>query len=111
MIPPMTSPDTPRTVALAGHEFAVKELTDAQALHLNRYLRIFRQDTVEFEARSEAVDRVFKILHTCFIDPEQFELLTELEEAGEVELKDLVAIARPQEASEATVVKRRGRPR
>jgi hypothetical protein len=120
MIPLMTSPeDRPerrtKTIPIAGHQFLVKELTDTQIMHLNRYARILSGENVATDMKSEAMDRMFTIVHSCFADPEQLQFLIGLEEAGDVRLRDLTVLATAnfseEEASAPVVVRRRGRPR
>lgn len=118
MIPAMTEPieDAPRErrtlpVTLGGHEFIVKQLTDVQAMHLARHARLLTREDVSGEAKLEAADRMFSIIHSC-VDPEQVPFLIGLEESGEVELRDLVIFAKAfQEEAPQPVVRRRGRPR
>lgn len=100
-------------VTLGGHEFMVKKLTDVQLMHLARHARILTLDNVGYEAKLEAMDRMFLILHSVIPDPEQVQFLVGLEEAGKVDLGELTAIARIfMEAQQQTpVVRRRGRPR
>jgi hypothetical protein len=119
MIPPMTEPQdrTERrttTVPIGGHEFLIKELTDVQIMHLNRYARILAADNVAFDAKSEAMDRMFTIVHNCVMEADQLQFLIGLEENGDVTLRDLVVFAKAftePAAAEPTVVRRRGRPR
>ncbi len=120
MIPPMTEPQdrTERrttTVPIGGHEFLIKELTDVQIMHLNRYARILAADNVAFDAKSEAMDRMFTIVHNCVMEADQLQFLIGLEENGDVTLRDLVVFAKAfnekSETTEPTVVRRRGRPR
>jgi hypothetical protein len=112
----MTNPDERRLlpVTLAGHEFTIKELTDVQIMHLNRHARILSREGTTGEARSEAADRMFTILHNCVADPADLDFLVGLEENGDVTLRDLVAfvnVSNRQEAEPPAVVRRRGRPR
>lgn len=120
MIPPMTQPEDraerrTTTVPIGGHEFLIKELTDVQVMHLNRYARILASDNVAFDAKSEAMDKMFSIVHNCVAEAEQLQFLIGLEEEGEVTLRDLVIFAKAfnekPETTEPTVVRRRGRPR
>jgi|KBSMisStaDraftv2_1062788.scaffolds.fasta_scaffold494423_2 hypothetical protein len=120
MIPHMTQPEDraerrTTTVPIAGHEFLIKELTDVQVMHLNRFARILAADNVAFDAKSEAMDRMFSIVHNCVVEAEQLQFLMSLEEEGEVTLRDLVIFAKAfnekPETAEPAVVRRRGRPR
>jgi hypothetical protein len=120
MIPSMTQPEdrAERRVApvtIAGHEFLIKELTDVQVMHLNRFARILAADNVAFDAKSEAMDRMFSIVHSCVVEADQLQFLMGLEENGDVTLRDLVIFAKafnePAATAEPTVVRRRGRPR
>lgn len=121
MIPVMTFPlpeDEPQRIAvvtLGGEEFKVRQLTDAQGMHLGRYAQILISDNVDRDAKLKAMSRMLAILHSALIDQGQVERLIELEEEGKVSLRDLLIFDKTftdQESEPApTVVRRRGRPR
>ena len=99
-------------VTLAGHEFFIKEMTDVQAMHLARHARLLTRGDVSGEAKAEAAERMFDIIHSRVLDPEQLTFLIGLEEAGEVDLRALTVFASIfQENAPQPVVRRRGRPR
>jgi hypothetical protein len=118
----MTLPDTedeatePRvlTVTLAGHEFQIKELTELQVMLLARCARLLSKDNVGWDAKSEAMDRMFNILHSRLVNQEQLSFLEGLEEQGDVSLRDLQEFVKAfnvQDKPAEPVVRRRGRPR
>lgn len=123
MIPVMTFPDFPEeeprrtaVVPLGGENFTIRQLTDAQAMHLGRYAQILISDNVERDPKLQAMNRMLAILHSALVDQGQLERLIEMEEEGKVTLKELLVFDRKfreeEEAAAApVVVRRRGRPR
>lgn len=104
-----------RPVTVAGRDIHIKKLTDLQMLHMLRHAKILQKDGIDVEQKLESADRMFAILNTVVIDPADRAYLTEMEESGEIELRDLLGFVTPGEDSaepEAPVVRRgRGRPR
>ncbi len=117
MIPGMTQAERrTATVPLAGTDYEVKELTDAQIMHMGRYARILMRDGIATMDKLEAMDKMFEIVHSVILDQSLVEALIKQEEKGEVELTDLIAFSRvftgnPEEAPPAVVKRPRGRPR
>ena len=103
------------TVPLAGHEFQVRELDELQIMHLGRYAKILARDGVPNMDKIDASDRMLKILHSAVRDEAERDKLIELEEAGDVTLRDLISFSRAfrqqDEQAAPAVVRRRGRPR
>jgi hypothetical protein len=119
MIPRMTEPDTEErritTVPLAGHEFQIRELDGLQMMHLGRYAKILMRDDLTGMQKVDAADRMLRILNSSVLDESEREKLIEMEESGDVTLKDLIAFSRKfremDEPQVAVVTRRRGRPR
>lgn len=101
------------TVTLGDHSFLIKQLTDTQIMHLSRYALILQSDNVARDDKFTAMEKMFKIIHSVVEDPEELEILVDLEETGKVNLSDLVKFSRIfREGEEAPkpAVRRRGRP-
>lgn len=102
-----------KSVPLGGELFTVTEFTETQLLHMGRYARILTRDDVAREDKFDAMDKMVNILHKCVPESERPRLI-ELEENGDVSLRDMVVFARAfkeDDASQAPTVRRRGRPR
>jgi|SRR6188474_2697063 len=111
----MTEPenDNERTIPLNGRPVAVRKLTDTQMVHALRHARILQKDDVPKTVKLDSVERIFHILHTVVLKEDDQKYLTEQEEAGKIELKDLMAVVTAfgdgAEEEEKPKV-RRGRP-
>lgn len=102
-----------RVVPLNGRQIVVRELVDTQMVHLMRHSRILQKSDVPNDAKMDSVDRIFKILKTMVVQPEDQAYLVDKEEAGEISLRDLMAFinAFKDEDREPEKPKvRRGRP-
>jgi hypothetical protein len=101
-----------RTVPVGGRDIHIKNLTDLQMLHLLRHAKILEKDGIDMEQKLDSAERMFGILATIVVDPEDRSYLTKLEEDGTIELKDLLVFINGQEDdSEPEKPKvRRGRP-
>ena len=100
-----------RLVPVKGRQVVVRQLVDTQMVHLLRHSRILQKDDVPISAKLDSVERLFAILQTMIVQPEDQEYLVELEESGEVELKDLMAFMTAFQDGEPEKPKaRRGRP-
>lgn len=83
-----TSPDT-RDVPVKGRNIVVKRPTDAQFLLLARETRLAQKEATDRGRRLEAIGRVFDILESVVISPDDKDFLMEQTVAGDLELADL----------------------
>ena len=93
MIPAMTDPTPntePRDVDVRGRAITVKMLTDAQMMLLGRESRLARRQETDSERRMTAVARLFDILESVIMKPEDQEYCVDLAVKGDLELKDLM---------------------
>lgn len=101
-----------RIVPINGRSIVIRQLRDTQLVHLMRHSRILQKDDVPIPAKLDSVERMFTILKSMVVQPSDDVYLTELEEAGEIELKDLMgfitAFDGPEQPEKPKV--RRGRP-
>lgn len=96
---------------MGGRDIHIKNLTDLQMLHLLRHAKILEKDGIDMEQKLDSAERMFSILATIVVDPEDRSYLTKLEEDGTIELKDLLVFINGQESAEPEKPKvRRGRP-
>ena len=100
-----------RTVPVGGRDIHIKNLTDLQMLHLLRHAKILEKEGIDLEQKLDSADRMFAILNTVVVDPEDRAHLTKMEESGAIELKDLLVFVNSQEAEPEKPKVRRGRPR
>jgi asparagine synthetase A len=101
-------------VEVNGHPITVKKLTDLQGAHLLRYWNILNREK-GMDAQGMATERILNIIHSTIVDPMDLELIITEEEAGLIELEQLVEVVRggdDEEKSEAPAAPkpRRGRP-
>jgi hypothetical protein len=101
-----------RLVTINGRTIVIRQLVDTQIVHLNRHSRILQKDDIDIPTKLDSVDRMFGILHKMVADDNDLEFLIEQEEAGEIELKDLLAFIKVfgEEGTEEKPKVRRGRP-
>lgn len=104
-------PPGPRDVDVQGRAISVKMLTDAQMMLMGREARLARHPETDSERRMTAVARLFDILESVIIKPEDQEYCVDLAVKGDLELKDLMgfvtAFAEDEEEDQPKV--RRGR--
>jgi len=111
MTEPKTTERETRIVPINGRSIVVRRLGDAQMVHLMRHSRILQKDDVPIKAKLDSVERVFFILKTMVVQQSDKDYLTEQEEAGDIELKDLMDFITAFEEAEPQKPKaRRGRP-
>lgn len=111
MTEPTNSGRETRIVPVNGRSIVIRQLVDTQLVHLMRHSRILQKDDVAIPQKLDSVERMFAILKTMVVQPSDRDYLTELEEAGEIELKDLMAFITAFENAEPEKPKvRRGRP-
>lgn len=112
----MTNPPDPgketRIVDVRGKSIVVKMLEDAQYLILAREAREARKPDIEPERRLVAISRIFDILETAIVQPDDQEYCVDLAVKGKLTLTDLLgfinAFADEDEVAKPRV--RRGRP-
>lgn len=89
----MTNPEDPdkgtRDVPVKGRIVVVKQLNDAQLLLLGREARLASKESTEGSRRLDAIGRVFDLLESVVIKPEDKDYLMDITVRGDLELKDL----------------------
>ena len=111
----MTEPNTQgretRIVPINGRSIVVRRLTDTQMVHMMRHSRILQKDDVAIPEKLDSLERLFTILKTVVVQQSDKDYLTKQEEAGEIELKDLMGFVTAFDEAEPEKPKaRRGRP-
>jgi hypothetical protein len=101
-----------RLVLINGRTIVIRQLVDTQIVHLNRHSRILQKPDIDIPTKLDSVDRMFSILHSMVTNPNDLAFLIEQEEAGDIELKDLLAFIKvfEDEDTEEKPKVRRGRP-
>jgi hypothetical protein len=100
-----------RLVTISGRTIVIRQLVDTQIVHLNRHSRILQKADIDIPTKLDSVDRMFTILHSMVADSNDLAFLVEQEEAGEIELKDLLAFIKVfGDDTEEKPKVRRGRP-
>lgn len=100
-------------VDVNGRPTTVKALTDLQGAHLMRYYNILQREKSP-DAQAMAVERLLNIIHSTIVDPMDLELIITEEEAGLIDLEELVKVVRggdnDEESDPPAPKPRRGRP-
>lgn len=111
----MTNPDPgldTRIVPVHGRNIVVRQLIDTQMMLLNRGARLLQRSDLDRENKMATVERMFNILESVVVQPEDREYLENLMAEGKVAIKDMVgfisAFSQDQEEEKPKV--RRGRP-
>lgn len=110
----MTNPDPGREtqiVSVQGRNIVIRRLVDTQLMLLNRDSRLLQRGDLEKESKLASVDRMFTILESVVVQPEDLQYLEGLMAEGKLSLRDLLGFvsAFEEEAEEKPKV-RRGRP-
>jgi hypothetical protein len=113
-----TSPDAngreTRPVPIKGRNIDVRELTDAQLLLMSRDVRLAQREGVDKKERVGAIGRMFDILESVVVSPDDKEYLLDLVVKGNLELADMTPVLtafkdeEPEQQEKPKV--RRGRP-
>ena len=77
-----------RVVPVAGRNIVVRQLTDAQMLHLMRHAKILSSD-IENMVKLDSMDRMLKILNSVVVQESDREWLVEAQENGDLELAEM----------------------
>lgn len=99
-------------VPVHGRNIVIRQLIDTQLMLLNRGARLLQRDDLEKENKLATVDRMFTILESVVVQPEDLEYLEDLMTEGKLSLRDLLSFVSafsPDGAEEKPKV-RRGRP-
>jgi hypothetical protein len=110
----MTAPDPgreTRIVEVRGRSIVIRQLVDAQIMLLAREAKVLQRDDVPVDRKINGVDRMFRILESAVVQPEDREFLDDLMVDGELDLKELVSFVTAFNLDENEKPKvRRGRP-
>jgi hypothetical protein len=111
----MTNPDPgreTRIVPVQGRNIVIRQLVDAQMMLLNRGARLLQRDDIDRASKLATVDRMFTILESVIVQPEDKEFLENLMAEGTLSLSDLTSFvsAFNEDQSDEKPKVRRGRP-
>lgn len=98
-----------RVVPVAGRNIVVRQLTDAQMLHLMRHAKILSSDTVENTVKIESMDRMLKILNSVVVQDSDRDWLVEAQEIGDIELSEMTGWVNAFRSPNKAPAVRRGR--
>jgi hypothetical protein len=113
MTNPQDSGRETRVVPVKGRSIVVRQLTDAQMFHVMRHARILQKADVAIPDKLDSVERMLSILSKMVVQQSDRDYLRQLEEDGEIELKDLmdfIKIFQDEEPAPEKPKVRRGRP-
>lgn len=106
---------TTEMVDIKGRDVEVKPLNDAQMALMAREIRIMARGDLDNHRRLDAVARMFSILESVVVKPEDREYMDDLIIEGNLDLRELTSFvtvfgADVDGAAEAKPKVRRGRP-
>lgn len=114
MILAMTNPPDPgketRIVEVRGKSIVVRMLIDAQLLILAREARLAQNPETTSDRRLTAVSRIFDILESAIVQPEDQEYCVDLAVKGQLSLGDMTGFLNAFQDEDAKPKVRRGRP-
>lgn len=101
-----------RIVPVQGRSIVIRQLIDAQMMLLNRGARLLQRDDLDKESKLATVDRMFTILESVVVQPEDREFLEDLMAEGKLSLRDMMSFisAFNEDQEEEKPKVRRGRP-
>lgn len=102
-------PRETREVPVLGRNIVVQSPTDAQLLLLSREARLAQKEGTDSGRRLEAIARIFDILESAVVAPEDKEYLLDQVVKGDLHLSDLTGFVSAFNAPEEKAKVRRGR--
>lgn len=101
-----------RIVPVHGRSIVIRQLIDAQMMLLNRGARLLQRADLDKENKLATVDRMFTILESVVVQPEDREFLEDLMAEGKLSLRDMMSFisAFNEDQEEEKPKVRRGRP-
>lgn len=115
----MTEPTPPvdlgretQLVPVHGRQIVIRQIADAQGPLLTRELNLLRKEGTDSDRKVIAIARIFDILESVVVQPEDREFLIDLNVEGKLKLSDLFGFLTVfgEEAPKTGPVVRRGRP-
>lgn len=110
----MTIPDPGRETQLIevrGRNLVVRQLIDTQMMLLAREAKILQRDDIDNSRKMDSVDRMFRILESAIVQPEDRDFLDELIVTGDLDLEELLTFVTVFNKNQDEKPKvRRGRP-
>lgn len=99
-------------VDVHGRKVLVKKLVDTQIMLLAREAKILQRDDIGVNRKLDGIDRMFAILESVVVEPDDKAYMEDLMTSGELNLQELVTFVTAFEANddeEKPVRVRRGR--
>jgi hypothetical protein len=90
----MTTPDPgrkTRIVKVRDRNIVIRQLVDAQMMLMAREARVLQRDDMSTDRKIDGVDRMFRILQSAVVQPEDREFLDELIIIGDLDIKELMS--------------------
>jgi hypothetical protein len=99
-----------RSVEVNGRSIVIRELVDTQVMLLAREAKILQRDDVSADRKIDGIDKMFSILESVVVEPEDRFYLEGLMVLGELDLRELVSFVTSFETGDEKPVRvRRGR--
>lgn len=97
---------------MQGRSIVIRQLIDAQMMLLNRGARLLQRADLDKDSKLATVDRMFTILESVVVQPEDREFLEDLMAEGKLSLRDMLSFisAFDEDQEEEKPRVRRGRP-
>jgi hypothetical protein len=101
-----------QSVDVHGRPITIKKLIDTQVMLLAREAKILQRDDISVDRKLDGIDRMFAILESVVVEPDDRAYMEALMTSGELDLRELVTFVTTFEVSdgdEKPVRVRRGR--
>jgi hypothetical protein len=101
-----------QTVDVHGRSVLIKRLVDTQVMLLAREAKILQRDDIAVNRKLDGIDRMFAILESVVVNPDDKVYMEDLMTSGELDLRELVTFVTAFEFTEEdkpTAKVRRGR--
>lgn len=79
------------TVDVRGRTITIKKLVDTQMMLLAREAKILQRDDIGNDRKLDGIDRMFRILESVVVEPDDKQYLEGLMIEGDLDLRELVS--------------------
>lgn len=87
-------------VDVHGRNIVIKKLVDTQVMLLAREAKILQRDDISTDRKLDGIDRMFTILESVVVQPNDKEYMQGLMTSGELDLRELLSFVTAFEVSD-----------
>ena len=94
-IPDIKSVERPeKMVTIGGREILCKGLSDTQYMQLVHEAKLFTSDVVNIDRKSKGLDRLFRVMISLIVNPDDRDYVEDLMADGELDLSYFTTVLR-----------------